>query len=554
MQEPWDGPAALCFSDGRTLGAMLDRNGLRPGRWLITDDGWLAIGSESGIFTMTPRRRSTARAASARAARRLRPGHGRRPRRRRDRARGGPAPPYGEWDDAAQALRDIQAPEQRPAERLSSQRQLAFGYTQEDLKILLEPLAAQAKEPTGSMGADVSLAAFSEHEPSLFSYFKQRFAQVTNPAIDPVREAVVMSLTTRLGAKGRLLDTERNDSFQIEIPHPILTNEDIDKLRNADEPELAAVTIDATWPLADGEEGLRSAVDRLCSEADAALADGATMLILSDHEIGPGRVPIPSLLASAAVHQHMVRSGTRLQASLVIESGEPREIHHLALLLGYGATAINPYLMLESLAEMDDIIVGGERISPADAIRRSIDGLCAGLKKVLSKMGISTVHSYRGAQIFEAVGLDRELIDRHFTRTPSRLGGIGTRGLAREAIARHARGWPEEHGLALPEHVERELLPADDAELLPQGGVYRWRRDGERHMWDPQTIASLQRSVRDDAAGSESYAEFHTASTTRIRSSLCSAGCSACGRARSRSRSRRSSRPARSSSASRPER
>ncbi len=510
MQEPWDGPAAICFSDGRTLGAIVDRNGLRPGRWLITDDGWLAMGSESGIFTVPE--------AKIYRKGRFRPGqlvvcdlesgsvHADGEVELAEARRH----PYGEWDDAAtKHFDEIQAPERRPPERLSSQRRrLAFGYTQEDLKILLEPLVAQAKEPTGSMGADVSLAAFSEQEPSLFSYFKQRFAQVTNPAIDPVREAVVMSLSTRLGAKGRLLAEERNESFQIEIPHPILTNEDIDKLRNAAEPELAAVTIDATWPLAEGEDGLAAAVRRICSEADLALTDGATMLIISDHEIGPERVPIPSLLASAAVHQHMVRSGTRLQASLVAESGEPREIHHLALLLGYGATAINPYLMLESIAEMEDIVVGGERISSADAVRRSIDGVCMGLKKVLSKMGISTVHSYRGAQIFEAIGLDRELIAEHFTGTPSRLGGIGTRGLAREAIARHGRGWPAEHGLALPEYVEQELLPADHAALLPQGGVYRWRRDGERHMWDPQTIASLQRSVRDEAAGPESYAEF----------------------------------------------
>ena len=232
------------------------------------------------------------------------------------------------------------------------------------------------------------------------------------------------------------------------------------------------------------------------------------MLIISDHEIGPERVPIPSLLASAAVHQSMVRKGTRLQASLIIESGEPREVHHLAALIGYGATAINPYLMLESIAAMDEIVVGGERLRSEDAVRRAIVGLCAGLLKVLSKMGISTIHSYRGAQIFEAVGIDRRLIDEHFTGTPSRLGGIGVEGLAREALTRHARAWPEAHGLALPEHVEEGLLAADHAKLLPQGGVYRWRRDGELHMWDPQTIASLQRSVRDGDSGLESYEEF----------------------------------------------
>ncbi len=510
MQEPWDGPAAMAFCDGRTLGAMVDRNGLRPGRWLITDDGWLAMGSEAGIFTVSE--------SKVFRKGRFRPGqlviadldtgavHADGEVELEEARRH----PFGLWDSArTKHFNEIEAPAARLAEKLpAGQRRLAFGYTQEDLKILLMPLVEQAKEPTGSMGNDVSLAAFSEQEPSLFSYFKQRFAQVTNPAIDPVRETVVMSLTTRLGAKGRLLSLEQDDSFQIEIDDPILTNDDIDRLRNTDEPELAAVTIDATWPLSEGPEGMAAAVERICSEADEALADGATMLIISDHEIGPERVPIPSLLASAAVHQSMVRSGTRLQASLIVESGEPREIHHLAALLGFGATAINAYLMLETIEEMDEIVVGGERLTPEDAMRRAITGLCAGLQKVLSKMGISTIHSYRGAQTFEAVGVDRDVIETHFAGTPSRLGGIGIAGLAREAFARHARAWPELHGLALPEHVEEALLAADHATLLPQGGVYRWRRDGERHMWDPETIASLQRSVRDAESGQESYEEF----------------------------------------------
>ncbi|HKJ35191.1 MAG TPA: glutamate synthase large subunit, partial [Solirubrobacterales bacterium] len=514
MQEPWDGPAAMAFCDGKTLGAMVDRNGLRPGRWLITDDGWLAMGSEAGIFTV-PESKVFRKG-------RFRPGqlviadldsgsvHADGEVELTEARRH----PYGQWDsDRTRHFDEIEAVTHvpRPVEELPiERRQLAFGYTQEDLKILLHPLAEQAKEPTGSMGNDVSLAAFSEHDPSLFSYFKQRFAQVTNPAIDPVRETVIMSLTTRLGAKGLLLSLEPNDSFQIEIDHPILTNEDMDRLRGADEPELAAVTIDATWPLADGPEGLGAAIDRICAKADKALADGATMLIISDKAVDPERVPIPSLLACASVHQHMVRGGTRLQASLISESGEPREIHHIAALLGYGTTAINPYLMLDSIADMDEIIVGGERLAAPDAVRRAIKGLNAGLRKVLSKIGISTVHSYRGAQIFEAIGLDRDLIDRHFTGTPSRLDGLGTEELGREACGRHARAWPEQHGLALPEHVTDGLLPADHAELLPQGGVYRWRRDGERHMWDPETIASLQRSVRDpdEKQRLESYEEF----------------------------------------------
>jgi glutamate synthase (NADPH/NADH) large chain len=509
MQEPWDGPAAMAFCDGRKLGAMVDRNGLRPGRWLITDDGWLAMGSEAGIFTVPE--------AKVFRKGRFRPGqlviadldtgavHADGEVELEEARRH----PYGRWDtERTKHFDQIEAPTGGGPEPLPLElRQLAFGYSQEDLRVLLEPLAEQAKEPTGSMGNDVALAAFSEQEPSLFSYFKQRFAQVTNPAIDPVREAVVMSLTTRLGTKGHLLSLEQDDSFQIEIDHPILTNDDMGRLRNANEPELAAVTVDATWPLEEDAPGLARAVRRICAEADQALADGATMLIISDRAAGPGRVPIPSLLASAAVHQSMVRSGTRLQASLIVESGEPREIHHLAALIGYGATAINPYLMLESIAALDEIMVGGERLDPGDAVRRAITGLCKGLQKVLSKMGISTVHSYRGAQIFEAVGLDRDLVAEHFTGTPSRLGGVGVTELAHEALRRHARAWPERHGMALPEHVEEGLLPADHASLLPQGGIYRWRRDAERHMWDPETIASLQRSVR-GPDGVPSYEEF----------------------------------------------
>jgi glutamate synthase (NADPH/NADH) large chain len=509
MQEPWDGPAAMAFCDGRKLGAMVDRNGLRPGRWLITDDGWLAMGSEAGIFTVSE--------AKVYRKGRFRPGqlviadldtgtvHADGEVELEEARRH----PYGRWDtERTKHFDQIEAPTGGGPEPLPTElRQLAFGYSQEDLRVLLEPLAEQAKEPTGSMGNDVALAAFSEQEPSLFSYFKQRFAQVTNPAIDPVREAVVMSLTSRLGAKGHLLSLEQDDSFQIEIDQPILTNDDMGRLRNANEPELAAVTIDATWPLEEDAPGLARAVRRICAEADQALANGATMLIISDRAVGPERVPLPSLLASAAVHQSMVRSGTRLQASLIVESGEPREIHHLAALIGYGATAINPYLMLESIAAMDDVVVGGERLAPDDAVRRAITGLCKGLQKVLSKMGISTVHSYRGAQIFEAVGLDRDLIAEHFTGTPSRMSGVGITELAHEALRRHARAWPELHGMALPEHVEEGLLPADHADLLPQGGVYRWRRDGEKHMWDPETIASLQRSVRGEN-GATSYEEF----------------------------------------------
>jgi glutamate synthase (NADPH) large chain len=510
MQEPWDGPAAIAFSDGRVLGAMVDRNGLRPGRWLVTEDGWVALGSETGIFEVDP--------AEVRRKGRLRPGQ----LFIADLERGeffaegeveleeARRHPYSDWDvTRTKHLDEIEAPE-TPSGELEPLhlRQLAFGYTQEDLRILLAPLTTAGQEPTGSMGNDVSLAVFSRLEPSLFSYFKQRFAQVTNPAIDSVREASVMSLTTRLGPKGLLLSTERDEGFQIEIDHPILTDGEMMLLRNASEPGLQATTIDTTWPIAEGPDGMEAALGRICRQADEQLERGATMLILSDRRVSAQRAPIPSLLALGAVHQNMIRKGTRLQASLVVESGEPREIHHLATLIGYGATAINPYLMLESISELKELAVNGKRIGPDEAVERALQGVRKGLLKVLSKMGISTIHSYRGAQIFEAVGLDRDLIERHFTGTPSRLGGIGLPELAHEALERHARGYPEAHNRALPEHVEDALLAADHADLLPQGGIYRWRRDGERHMWDPQTVASLQRSVRDRDGGAIAYEQF----------------------------------------------
>ena len=511
LVEPWDGPAGLAFCDGNTMGAMLDRNGLRPGRWMITRDGWVCIGSESGIFTTSPNK--IARMGRLQPAQLfvvdLETGL--------VRTDGEPelavasAAPYGEWyAEGKLGVRELPDPMAtiQPVEPLLK-RQLAFGYSQEDLRTLLAPLLRDGREPTGSMGNDLALAVFSDHRPSLFSYFKQRFAQVTNPAIDSVREQCVMSLRTDIGPQGNLLSDKPQVVNHVELKQPILTDFELERLRRNPHNALHSTTIDITWSIENGEEGLEAALARIRAQAITALEENTTLLVLSDRATSAERVPIPALLACSTVHHALTLEGTRLRAALVIESGEPREVHHLAALIGYGATAINPYLMLETMTMLDEPTVGLS--GPlADANEMAIAGISKGLLKVLSKIGIATIRSYRGAQIFEIVGIDQGVVDEHFTGTPSRLGGIGLGEIAREALDRHARAYPESHGLALGEHVEEAGLPAASEKLLPQGGVYRWRRDGERHMWDPETIASLQRATRTDdpEQALESYEEF----------------------------------------------
>ncbi len=511
LVEPWDGPAGLAFCDGHTLGAMLDRNGLRPGRWMITRDGWVCIGSESGIFTTSPNK--IARMGRLRPAQLfvvdLETGLVRTDGEPELAVAG--AAPYGEWyAEGKLGVRELPDPMAtiQPVEPLLK-RQLAFGYSQEDLRTLLAPLLRDGREPTGSMGNDLALAVFSDHRPSLFSYFKQRFAQVTNPAIDSVREQCVMSLRTDIGPQGNLLSDKPQVVNHVELKQPILTDFELERLRRNPHNALNSTTIDITWSVESGEEGLETALARIRAQAITAVEEDTTLLVLSDRATSAERVPIPALLACSTVHHALTLEGTRLRAALVIESGEPREVHHLAALIGYGATAINPYLMLETMTMLDEPTVGLN--GPlADANEMAIAGISKGLLKVLSKIGIATIRSYRGAQIFEIVGIDQGVVDEHFTGTPSSLGGIGLGEIAREALDRHARAYPESHGMALAEHVEEARLPAASEKLLPQGGVYRWRRDGERHMWDPETIASLQRATRTDDAEQalESYEEF----------------------------------------------
>ena len=489
--EPWDGPAAIAFTDGRVLGATLDRNGLRPGRWLETADGWVALASEAGVVDEP----------SGRIVRkgRLEPGkfflvdleRGRIVADNEVKRDVAGRRPYAEWHRREVVrLDDLprrEAPEP-PAEPLRL-RQLAFGYTQDDMRVILAPLARNAEEAVGSMGNDLPLAVLSDRAPLLYAYFKQLFAQVTNPPIDPIREAVVMSVEASVGSERNLLDEKPEHARQLVIANPILLDDELERLRQIDSDVFRAHTIDTTWAAVAGTDGLARAVEQICAEADAALADGANILVLSDRAVGPARVPIPSLLAVSAVHHHLVRQGTRLQAGLVVESGEPRSVHSVAVLVGYGAAAVNPYLMLETLGELVDLGLLPPGMTREDAERRATKGIAKGLLKTISKMGISTVRSYCGAQIFEAVGLSRELVDRHFTGTSSRLGGVGLEVIARDALARHARAYPG----------------TEDA-LLPVTGLYAWRREGEHHQWNPDTIALLQHAVRH--GGWTTYEEY----------------------------------------------
>ncbi len=512
LMEPWDGPASVAFTDGRVVGATLDRNGLRPGRWVETTDGHVVLGSESGLLDVPP--------AEVKRLGRLQPGklflvdleRGRIVEDEEVKREVAGRKPYGEWY-ARNAVPFSQLPPSHEV-TLSDQpmrlRQRAFGYSQEDLRVLLAPMAIEAAEPIGSMGNDLSLAVLSDQAPPLFSYFKQLFAQVTNPPIDPIREEIVMSLATTLGNERNLFDETPEHAHKLLLNQPILLNRELETLRHVDHEVYAARTIDITWPVAEGSAGMADAIDRICRQAREAIAGGVNIIILSDRLVGPRRAPMPSLLAVAAVHHHLVLQGTRLRAGIIVESGEPREVHHFATLIGFGASAINPYLMLETL---DELVVEGRiaRTAPdglitpigaEDAAQNVVKAIGKGLLKTISKMGISTVQSYRGAQIFEAVGLDRGLIDTHFTYTASRIGGIGLEDLATEALERHSRAYP---------------APAD--ELLPVGGVYAWRRDGEHHMWNPETIALVQHAVRAPGGDIEAAMRGDGAANAEVRDS-----------------------------------
>jgi len=495
LVEPWDGPAAIVFTDGSLVGATLDRNGLRPARWIQTVDDRVVMASETGVFDV-PVDRIAAKG-------RLQPGRmfvvdtveGRivsDDEIKRDVAG---RFPYGKWlDKNVFDLHELDpvTPEPPITGDELTRKLRAFGYTDEDLGQLIEPMAKDGKEPIGSMGTDTPLAVLSDQSPTLFHYFHQLFAQVTNPPIDPIREALVMTLETNIGPDGNTFDETPESCHQIRLPGPFLDSAQLARIARSSDSAFETRRISTLFPAAEGEAGLAPALDRVCAEAALAIDDGCNVLILSDRGVDAKRVAIPSLLALAAVNQHLVKEGIRMQAGLLIETGEAREVHDFALLIGYGAAAVNPYLALDAVRAL--VERGQLPGTVEEASARYLHAVEEGLLKVMSKMGISTVQSYRGAQIFEAIGLSPSLIARGFGGTPSRVGGIGLTELAREALDRHDRGFG------------RQAVAIVDE--LPVGGLYQWRRRGERHKWNPATIAALQAAVAVEGGDRERFAEY----------------------------------------------
>ncbi|MGZ3268785.1 MAG: glutamate synthase large subunit [Croceibacterium sp.] len=488
LMEPWDGPAAVAFTDGRQIGATLDRNGLRPARFTITKDDIVCMASESGVLPF----------AEEDIVRkwRLQPGkmllidleQGRivEDEELKDQLAGDK--PYAEWLDKAQyKLKDLEAIETdreavRAEETSLLDRQQAFGYTQEDLSRFLEPMAVAGDDPIGSMGTDTPLAVLSDRSRLLYDYFKQNFAQVTNPPIDPIREELVMSLTSMIGPRPNLLGHAAGTHKRLEVDQPILSNRDVEKIRSVEaslDGAFRTETIDITWAAASGADGLEQALKEMCWAATEAVLADRNILILSDRAQGPDRIPIPALLATAAVHHHLVRQGLRMQTGLVVETGEAREVHHFCVLAGSGAEAVNPYLAFETIEELRD-----EKFPELDeaAVRKNyIKAVGKGIMKVMSKMGISTYQSYCGAQIFDAVGLSSAFVDKYFTGTATTIEGAGLKEIAEEAVRRHACAYGDN---PIYEH------------MLDVGGIYQLRLRGEQHAWTAATVANLQHAVR----------------------------------------------------------
>src|SRR5450755_3545991 len=494
LMEPWDGPAAIAFTDGRVIGATLDRNGLRPARYLVTHDDLIVMSSEAGVLPVKP--------DNVKKKGRLQPGKmllvdtvaGRIVSDKEIKQRLYSRHPYGQWIAENQVtLEQLADP---PREHGTDHdtilcRQRAFGYTDEDLRIILAPMAASAQEPIGSMGTDTPLACLSDQPQPLFNYFKQLFAQVTNPPIDPIREEMVMSLISYIGTERNILDETPLHCHTLRLPHPIIGNRSLEKLRRVSQGDFLATTLPTMFPVEDGEKGLERALVQLCRRASLAIKSGYSLLILSDRGIDEDYAPIPSLLALAAVHNHLVREETRTQVALIVESGEPREVMHFALLIGYGASAVNPYLAIESL---EDMAVRGNLpagLTFEKALANYKKAVNKGLLKTFSKMGISTLQSYRGAQVFEAIGLNKSLVDEYLTGTASRIEGVGLEVLAREAQMKHA-------------HAYKPITGYDTE--LPVGGNYQYRVRGEYHLVNPLTVSKLQHAVRQSSP--ETFKEY----------------------------------------------
>src|SRR5579864_8495134 len=488
LMEPWDGPAAIAFTDGRVIGATLDRNGLRPGRYVVTHDDLVVMASEAGVLDIAPEQ--------VKRKGRLQPGkmflvdtvEGRIISDKEIKQELASRQPYAQWVKENQITID-QLPEpsrmHNPDAETLLRRQRAFGYSDEDLRMILTPMAAKGEEPIGSMGTDTPLACLSDKPQSLFNYFKQLFAQVTNPPIDPIREEMVMSLISYIGSERNILDEAPENCHMLKLAHPLLTNRDLEKLRRVSNRDLLATTLSTLFRASEGETGLKRALDELCQRASRAVRAGYSLLILSDRGVDQDYAPIPCLLALAAVHNLLVREETRTQVALITESGEPREVMHFALLSGYGASAINPYLALESVENLAWRGELGEGITPDLAVKHFLKAIKKGLLKTFSKMGISTLQSYQGAQVFEAIGLNKELVASYFCGTTSRVEGIGLSVLAAEAQMKH----------------EYAFRPLTDFETeLGVGGNYHQRVNGEYHLLNPQTISKLQHAVRQESA------------------------------------------------------
>ena len=489
LMEPWDGPASIAFTDGTVIGAVLDRNGLRPSRYWVTDDDRVIMASEVGVLDVPPEK-------IVRKGR-LEPGRtflvdttqGRIIPDDEIKAELASLLPYQEWLDAGLVHLDDLPPQFPLVPQHSSavQQQRMFGYTQEDLRLIIAPMARNAVESLGSMGTDTPVPVISDRPRMLYEYFKQLFAQVTNPPLDANFEALVTSLNSSIGPEGNLLDPGPDSCRQIVCASPILTNEELAKLRFIDDGETAVpgfhpFTVYCNYPVAEGGDGLRIAIDNVRTQVSEAIAGGANLIILSDRFADADSAPIPALLVTAAVHHHLVREKTRTRVGLVVETGEAREVHHFALLLGYGAGAINPYLAFDTIRDLlrEGMLSG---LTERKAIKNYVKAAGKGILKVMSKMGISTVASYTGAQIFEAVGLRHSLVDEYFTGTASRIEGIDLDVIAAEVAARHRIAFPDR-----PEELAHRELPV--------GGEYQWRREGEYHLFNPDTVYKLQHSTR----------------------------------------------------------
>ncbi|MFD9033019.1 glutamate synthase large subunit [Streptomyces sp. NPDC059567] len=489
MMEPWDGPACVTFTDGVQVGAVLDRNGLRPGRYWVTDEGLVVLSSEVGVLDIDP--------AKVVRKGRLQPGKmflvdtAEHRIIEDDEIKAGLAAenPYAEWLETGEiTLEDLPEREHIVHTHASvTRRQQTFGYTEEELRVILAPMARTGGEPLGSMGTDSPIAALSERPRLLFDYFTQLFAQVTNPPLDAIREELVTSLHSSLGPQGNLLEPTAASCRSVTLPFPVIDNDELAKLihinADGDMPGMKAATLSGLYRVSGGGDALAARIEEICSEVDAAIEGGAHLLVLSDRHSDAEHAPIPSLLLTAAVHHHLIRTKQRTQVGLLVEAGDVREVHHVALLIGYGAAAVNPYLAMESV---EDLVRAGtfiEGLEPEQAIRNLIYALGKGVLKVMSKMGISTVASYRGAQVFEAVGLDTAFVEKYFNGTATKIGGAGLDVVAKEVAARHAKAYPAS---GVPSaHRALEI-----------GGEYQWRREGEPHLFDPETVFRLQHATR----------------------------------------------------------